>query len=581
MNVPDIDKAKQYIEDVASGKKLVGNLEKRAVLRHLNDLKNGHKRGLWFDEKAAAKALVFFSLLKHSKGKFAGKPFILSPWQAFIVYALFGWKNENGTRRFRYAYIEVARKNGKTTFAAAIALYMLILDGEQGAEIFTAATKRDQAKICFNEAKAMVSKSQSLKDHVTVYQHNMHIMKSLSKMESLSADSGKLDGLNPHCSIIDEYHAHPNADLYNVLKSAMGAREQPLQFTITTAGFNKNGPCFQMRKVCIDVLEGRKQDDTTFAMIFTLDKDDDWEDPEVWLKANPNYHEIDTMPKYLDGECTQAKNDPTQQVNFKTKNLNLWTDQSEVWIEDKTYMACGPVTPESIRERMERLRGRECYGGLDLASTTDLVSLNLWFPGDETEGTVDETLTFFWCPKMTAEERVKKDGVNYDIWINQGYIMETEGNVTDYDALRRFISGTYIEDAAVKYDNSCLMEVFDLRSIAYDSWNSSQLVINLDGDGVTMSPFRQGFASMSAPTKEYQKKILEKKVDHGSNPVMRWQIGNVEIQRDPAGNIKIDKAKSSEKVDGAVSNVMSLGEMMTMRGLNAPSIYEERGFRSV
>ncbi|MTI32808.1 terminase large subunit [Xanthovirga aplysinae] len=544
--------AKQYIEDVISGKELVGHHVRCAVERHLTDLEQGQKRGIYFDEEAAQRPIDFFRFLTHSKGAFAGKPFELAPFQKFCLWVLFGWKNEDGTRRFKYAYKEIARKNGKTTFAAGLGLYMLVADGEQGAEIYTAATKRDQAKICFNEAKSMVQKSKGLKKYITVYQHNIHIQASSSKMEPLSSEHDTLDGLNPHCSIVDEYHAHKTAELYNVMKSAMGAREQPLQFTITTAGFNKESPCYKLRKTCIDILEGRKQDDTLFALIYTLDEGDDWTDPKNWNKANPNLG-VALKEKYLKDECNQAQNNSSEIVNFLTKNLNIWTDASEVWIKDDDWMK------GNIAVDPEALKGRECFGGLDLAVTRDITALILLFPNEEEE--TFDILPFFWVPADNARERAERDQVDYPTWIREGFIFDTPGNVTDYG----FIKQTILD----------LAEKYQIRSIAYDRYNATQLVLELTDEGLEMAPFGQGFVSMSAPTKELEKLAMQGKLQHSGNPVLRWMCSNVELRRDPAGNIKIDKAKSTEKVDGMVALAMAIGEYLTLFSEETGSIYDD------
>lgn len=540
----------QYAYDVLNGEILVCRFVMLAVQRHFADLKNGHKRELYFDEAAAWRAINFFKFLKHSKGEFAGKPFELSPWQQFIVWVLFGWLREDGTRRFRYGYTEISRKNGKTTFAAGIGLYMMLGDKESGAEVYSAATTRDQAKICFEEAQRMVSKS-GLKQYATVYKHNIHSTGTASKFEPLSSDADSLDGLNPHCAVIDEYHAHKDAEIYNVMKSAMGARTQPLQFIITTAGFNKFGPCYQLRKTLLEILEGKKEDDAFFAMVYTLDEDDDWTDETVWIKANPNLHYIPTMLNYLKQECKQAINNVSEEVNFKTKNLNVWTDASKTWLADAVWMQ-GKDEVDPFE-----LAGRECYAGLDLASTRDITAFVLFFPAEDGESFM--ILPFFWIPEMSYQERVKKDGVNYDAWIKEGFIRTTPGNTTDYDQ--------------VKADIIALGAQYQIKSIAFDRWNSSQLVNQLVDEGATLSPFGQGFVSMNAPTKELEKMVYEGKLQHGGNPVLRWMCGNIEIKRDPAGNIKIDKGKSSEKVDGMVALVMAIGEWLTCKDETAPSDY--------
>lgn len=559
--------AHTYALDVKSGKIMAGVLVCLAVDRYLDDLENGMNRGLYFNQNAAARACRFFpKFLRHSKGKWAGKKFELDDWQLFIIWNLFGWFNADGSRRFRYAYIEVARKNGKSTLASGLGLYMMIADGEAGAEIYVGATKKPQAYITFNEAKNMVLKSPELKGVLTAYQHNIHSVELAAKFEPLASDSDKQDGLNPHCAIIDEYHAHKNDSLYNVLESGMGAREKPLMFVITTAGFNKLGPSFRMRGVCEKILNGVLQQDDMFAMIFSMDKDDDWENPDLWIKSNPSINTIDTTRSFLESRYQAVRNDPSKLVDFLTKNLNVWTDASEVWIEDKRWLACD-------RERLvwEKLKGRTAYGALDLSSVDDITAFVLYLPG---ENGYDDVYPFFFIPEATVKERTKRDGVPYELWVRQGLIEVTPGDTVDYDYIRRRITGYYVPDGVVSHDDNCIADHVNLISVAYDKWNSSQLVNNLTADGVEMTPFGQGFVSMSTPTKEFKKKILKQEINHGGNPVLRWMASNVEINRDAAGNEKADKSKSKEKIDGIVGGIMALGEWLTKSASDDDDIYQ-------
>lgn len=552
----------QYISDVLSGEIPACKWVKLAIQRHLDDLENGHERGLVFDPKAGERIILFFTFLKHYKGAFAGRPFELLPWQQTMLYILYGWKYTNGERRFKYAYVEVSRKNGKTTLASGASLFALIADGEEGAEVYTAATKRDQAKIAFNDAKIMVEKSPDLKQLVEVYQHNLHVTTTHSKLEALSSDYDTSDGLNPHFALVDEYHAHKDAGLYNVIKSGMGARKQPLLFTITTAGFNKMGPCFALRKTCTEILEGIKEDDSQFAIIYTLDEGDDYLDEKVWIKANPSLG-ASISYQWLRQEVIQAKNNPTELVNLLTKNFNTWTDASAVWLEDKRWMACGgEVDTEAIRQDV-------AFGGLDLASTRDVNAFTLLFPVESLEKYV--TLTWYWIPADTMKERVQKDGVRYDLWVDEGWITLTEGNVTDY--------------RKIKMDIMNLCDLYKVEAIGYDRWNSSQLIIELTEEGLNMQPFGQGFASMSQPSKTLETWVMSQTILHDNNPVTRWMLGNVELVRDAAGNIKPDKSKSQEKIDGIVSIIIAIGIMLIIAGEIAnigPSKYEdEEGFISI
>ena len=548
----------KYINDVIAGRIVIGKYARLRVERHLNDLDQAYEKGMYFDEKAAIKVLNFFNFLKHFKGRnFAGEKFILSPWQAFDIWCIYGWKTKGDRRRFRYAYTDVARKNGKTTFAAGQALYLLMMDQEPGAEVYTVATKREQARICLDDARNIVKASKDLSQYAQIWTHSVTCEMLGSSIKSLSSDHNTLDGLNPHGVIIDEFHAHKDDMVFGVMKSAMGSRTNPLMLLLTTAGFNRNSPCYTYRDAAMKVLEGTLTQDDLFVSIHTLDKDDDYNDPALWVKSNPNL-DVSVNLSFIKGEYQDAKNKPSSLYNFLTKNLNIWTDSHQVWIEKDIWDKCSGSADD--------LTGAECYGGLDLASVRDTTALALRFhhPGNKSTYKM-----IYWIPEMSIDDRVKNKGINYDVWIREGWIRVTPGNVTDYNF--------------IKADILALKEKYKLISIAYDRWNSSQLVVDLSDDGIVMNPFGQGYASMSAPTKEFEKEVLKQQMNHEGNPVLAWNISNVALQRDPAGNIKIDKSKSNEKVDGGVACVMALGEYLTaIGGEKKPDpneIYSERGIR--
>ena len=536
----NIKLAEQYIENVLSGKRNAGKLEILAVKRHISDLNNAPEKGLYFDKKAAKKAFAFFSLIKHSKGEFAGQKFELSDWESFIVYSLFGWMRSDGTRRFRYAYIEIARKNGKTTFAAAISLLMLVFDGEQGAEIYSAATKRDQAKICWTEAKNMVSKSSALKKYIDSYQRTLVMESTLSKMEPLSRDSDKLDGLNPHFSVCDEMHAWKTPDLYNVLKSATGARSQPMIFVITTAGFDKTVPCFEMRKTYIDILNEIKEQDNTFVIIYTLDEKDDWKDPANWNKANPNLN-ISLSEQYLHEEFKSALNrGGSEEVNFKTKNLNMWVDAPTVWIQDEKIIKCDYGTT------IEKLKGKVCYAGLDLASHVDINALALYFPDLKTQA----AKLFYWIPESKVEEQ--SDKVDYRKWIQEGRIFKTEGNVIDID--------TMIEDIYR------IIKDYDTINIAFDPAKAYHGIIQglqKKGFDSILDEFSQSMKNMSEPTKQLQRFVESAEIDLMNDPVLRWMFRNAVVVSDSNENTKLDKKKSQNKIDGLIALINAIGGYMS------------------
>lgn len=533
-----VDFVESYIQKVVSGEKTAGELEILSVKRHISDIKNSKKTGFIFDRKAALKAFAFFSLLRHSKGEFSGQKFELSDWQAFIVWCLFGWKRADGTRRFRYAYVEVARKNGKTTFAAAIALYMMILDGEEGAEIYMAATTRGQARICWTEAKNMVGKSSALNKKISRWSHALTMESTLSKMEPLSRDSDKLDGLNPHFAVIDEFHAHKTDDLYNVLKSATGARRQPMLFTITTAGFDKLGPCFSMRRTYIDILKGIKDQDNTFVIIFTLDDGDDWKDPKNWIKSNPNLG-VSLKADYLDEEFNSAINrGGSEEVNFKTKNLNVWVDAPVVWIPDEMVTACRHGVTDAD------LEGAECYGGLDLASHVDITALCLYFPK------LKAAKMFYWIPEAKINE--ESDRVDYRRWVAEGRIFATEGNVIDID-----------EQVDKMYS---IIKKYNCRNIAYDpakAYHGTVQGLQKKGFSSLLDEFQQGIRTMSEPTRELERLVSSAEIDLMGDPVLRWMFRNAVAVTDANDNIKLHKGKSQNKIDGLIALINAIGGYMS------------------
>lgn len=547
----------KYAELVKSGKISAPIYVHQAIARHESDLK---RTDIYFDKNAGARVLQFFSILKHTKGKWAGEYFNPMLWQQWLLYVLFGWKNLDGTRRFTKGYFEVPRKNGKSTLMAGMGLYMFLADGEKGPEIYSGATGKKQAKIVFTEAHGMVQNNPDLKKYVDIYTHHLKVKgDSVSVFEPVSREAGNLDGLNPSCAIIDEYHAHKTSAIYDVFQSALGSRVNPLQLTITTAGFNKGAPCYQFRKTCINVLKGKKKDDSLFIMIYAADENDieKWHTQKVWKKVNPSLGVSKSM-RYMKNEFTTAKNDVGYQPNFKTKHLNIWNDGETTWIESSKWDAAAKKLNDY------HLKNWQCVGGLDLASTRDITCYGLLFiNGDDVFWK-----PYFFVPEETVSIRSKADGVAYDTWVREGWLLTTPGNVTDYNFIRKFVN--------------MQADKYLLTSSAYDRWNSSQLVSDLISDGATFSPYAQSTAHMNLPTKEVDRKLSNGTLTHDGNPVMSWMISNVEMMTDSAGNIKPDKKKSEEKIDGVVSLVMAMGEWMTGdEEEQKESVYEKRGFREL
>lgn len=546
--------AEIYAQQVRTGNILTCEFVQLAVDRYYRDMDNALDKGWYFDRKAAQRAISFIERLKHTKGQWAGLRFKLEPWQQFIIWNIFGWKMADGTRRFRYAYVEIARKNGKTALSAGIGLYMLFADGESRPEVYSAATVKDQARICFSDAVEIV-KATDLKNYLTTYRNSIVYELKGGMMKPLSSDYGTHDGLNPSCGIIDEFHAHKDSGMFDVIKSAFGARKQPLMFIITTAGFNKAGACYAYRDNVIKILRGINEDDTLFGIIYTMDANEEWDNPQMWIKSNPNLG-VSLFPNYLEDQVNDAKNRPEAVRNVMTKNVNLWVDAEKTWILDDAWMKCVGTT------EIEDLRGCECWGGLDLSNVSDITAFVLIFH----ENDKFQLLPFFWIPEEKMLEKIRKENINYDLWVKAGFVKVTSGNVLDYEF--------------VKADILQIVEIYDLQSSAYDRWNSSQTIIDLQNEGMECNPFGQGYGSMSAPSKEFEKLVLSEKIEHFGNPVLRWMLSSTLIKTDPAGNIKPDKEKSVQKIDGIVASIMALGEWMTAQAEDDNDPYSKRGMLS-
>lgn len=546
--------AEAYVEDVLNGEIVACKWVRLACERHRRDLKTGHERDLWFDETAAKMAVAFFGVLHHWKGEWAGEPITLEPWQQFLVSSLFGWRRKDGTRRFRTAYLEVARKNGKTTIAAGIGLYLAFVEGEPGAEVYSAATKRDQARISHRDATEMVKRSPQMKRMVGVFKDNLHSVQSSSKFEPLGRDSDSTDGLNIHGVIADEVHAWKTRDMWDVLETGTGSRRQPLMLAITTAGFDRQSLCWQLHDYAEKVASGVVEDDSFFGLIFTIDEGDEWEDEGNWKKANPN---LGISKKWDDMRrlASRAKEMPAQLNAFLRLHLNEWTQAESRWIHPDKWRAChGPEFPD--------LTGRVCYGGLDLSSTLDLTAWLKVFPPIK----ADEPfwiLCTFWIPEDNVHERSRRDRVPYEAWLRQNFIEATPGNVVDYD----FIEATIRADAS-KYK---------IAEIAFDPWNATSVSNHLIDEGLSMIEFRQGFVSMNPAMKAVEVAIAERSIAHGNHPVLNWMADNLVARQDPAGNLKPDKEKSTEKIDGMVALIMAYYRA-TLAGVKE-SVYERRGIR--
>lgn len=529
----------KYVADVLSGKQVACRFVKQACQRFLDDLE---RPDLLFDDDKAHEACNFIENLDLTEGEWAGKPFILEDWQAFIVANVFGWYDSKGQRRFRKVYEEVARKNAKSTKVAGILNYCFFMSGEQRAQVYSLATKLDQAMFIFEAAAAQVRTNQVLSNCSEVYLsvNNRRIVNkdTNSYFRPLEWNPKKQDGMNPFAVGIDEYHAHDNNDAVSVIETGMGSRLEPLSYKVTTAGFNKNGPCYKYRDYCIQILNAEVKDDRTFVIIYTLDEEDDWTNPAVWVKANPNLG-VSVYHGFLESQLTEAMQQPEKEVEFKTKNLNVWCDSAVTWIPDHIWNGKQVIYDES------KLYG--CYAGLDLARKNDFSAMCMKF----FDGDIYRNIYRYWMPQDAIDNR--KDGAGDAIrqWVRNGYIQTCTGDVTDY----KMIFNQIMEDVVQ----------FGIKGILYDPAGATELVLDLTDAGVNMIPYSQSAMSMSAPTSELDRVVREGKNQHNKNPVQSWMVRNVLLMVDSSGNIKVDKKRSGDKVDGVVAEVMAMAGWLDVR----------------
>ena len=511
-----------------------------------------------YNKASADYAVIFIESLCHTKGTWAGKPFELIDWQEQIIRDLFGTLKPNGYRQFNTAYIEIPKKQGKSELAAAVALLLTCGDGEERAEVYGCAADRQQAAIVFDVAADMVRMCPALSKRVKILasQKRLIYTPTNSFYQVLSAEAYSKHGFNIHGVVFDELHTQPNRKLFDVMTKGSGdARMQPLYFLITTAGTDTHSICYETHQKAKDIIAGRKIDPTFYPVIYGADESDDWTDPKVWKKANPSL-DITVGIDKVKAACDSAKQNPGEENAFRQLRLNQWVKQAVRWMPMEKWDKCAFSVDE------DELEGRVCYGGLDLSSTTDITSFVLVFPplDDEDKYII---LPYFWIPEDNLTLRVNRDHVPYDVWARQGFLQTTEGNVVHYGFIEQFIER--------------LGERFNIHEIAFDRWGAVQMVQNLEGMGFTVVPFGQGFKDMSPPTKELMKLVLEQKIAHGGHPVLRWNMDNIYIRTDPAGNIKADKEKSTEKIDGAVATIMALDRAIRCGNGHGASVYDERG----
>jgi phage terminase large subunit-like protein len=506
-----------------------------------------------FDLAEADRCIMFFErLLCHAKGLKAKKAFLLEPWQKAILANMFGWRRPNGTRRYRECLIYVPRKNGKSLLAAGIANYMLFGDGEQGSEIYCAASDREQASLLFDVARAQVMSESTLSSRADVFQKSIVVKKSNSSFKAISADASSAHGFNSHCVIVDELHAQPNRELVDVLMTSTGARAQPLVVHLTTADYAQPSICNEKYEYACKVRDGIIDDPSFLPVIYEALPDDDWTDPAVWRKANPNLG-VSITEEYLARECQRAKETPTYENTFKRLHLNLRTEQDVRWIPMDAWDSCGDCPVDA-----EALEGEPAFMGVDLSSNRDITAVVTIFPR---LGGYDVIPAFF-VPLDTAEQRERKDRVPYATWIREGWIHGTPGNYVDYEYVEK-----HILDTAAKCH---------LKGVGFDPFLAKQIMQRLQAEGLPVVEFRQNMVNFCGPSKELERLWLSRSIRHGGHPVLRWMASNVTAYQDCNNNIRPDKAKSVEKIDGIVALLIALGLATTAKE-TPESVYATRG----
>lgn len=499
--------------------------------------------GAWFDAALAEAAVaVWPAWFRHTEGRWAGKPFHLVPWQAAIVRLLVGWRAADGFRLFRRLFLWIGRKNGKTEFLAALAVLFWLCDREMGGQAYAMARNENQARLVFEKAKTMIRLSPAFVERVQAFKKSLYCAELWARFEVLSGAAEGKHGLSASVIVGDEMHEWPDGALYTTLHQSIAARDQPIELYGSTAGFTGRGYGWTLWQEGQAVASGSLDDPATLVAIFAADPQDDWTDERVWTKANPNLG-ISPKREYLRAECAKARDNPRLENDFRRYHLNQWTEQVVRWLSMPRWEACAP-DPQAWRRHPVDLRGRRCFGGLDLSSVADLTALVWVFP-PEGAGDRWRLVVRLWCPAASIALRARRDRVPYDLWARDGAIVGTDGDVVDY--------------AAIEHQVRADAESFDVQGLAIDRWNATGTAIRLAEDGCKVVMFGQGFASLSAPSKEWERLVMAGLLDHGGHPVLRWMAGHVAIKTDDAGNIKPTKQRSAERIDGVVAGIMGLG----------------------
>lgn len=531
--------AKKYARDVSIGKILACKWVKLACQRQTEDLKKYGKKGLYeWSEPEAHRVCRFVELLTHTKGELAGQRVVLEPWQIFILTTVFGWRRRaDGGRRFRRVYIEVPRGSGKSTLSSGVALYCLLADHEPGAEVYSFATTRDQAKIVFGDAKVMAEHNPALRERfgLQVLANALYVSSTNSTFQAKSAEGSTLDGLNTHLAVVDELHAHKTRAVYDVVETSLGKRRSSLLWCITTAGFDTSGICYEVRTMCTKVLSRLADDETQFAIIYTIDDGDDWSSMEALEKANPNWG-VSVRPEVITSLLQKAKTLPSAINNFKTKHLDVWCSARSAWLDMRAWKRC-----ETTGLELSDFEGQPCFIGLDIGSKSDLTVKTYLFPFEEDGKDKYALFCECWLPSKAIETSTNSQ---YSGWVRSGYIQETDGAMTDLNVIEESIR----ED----------LSRFDVQTVTYDPWQATQIATSLSDEGAPMLECRFTVQNVSDPMKTLEALVIDGRIVHDGNPVMAWMMGNVEARIDAKDNIFPRKERHENKIDGAVAAILAL-----------------------
>ena len=531
--------AKKYARDVSIGKILACKWVKLTCKRQTEDLKKYARSGLYeWSKEEAGRICRFIELLTHTKGELAGQRVVLEPWQIFILTTVFGWRRRaDGGRRFRRVYIEVPRGSGKSTLSSGVALYCLLADHEPGAEVYSFATTRDQAKIVFGDAKVMAEHNPALRERfgLQVLANALYVPSTNSTFQAKSAEGSTLDGLNTHLAVVDELHAHKTRAVYDVVETSLGKRRSSLLWCITTAGFDTSGICYEVRTMCTKVLSRLADDETQFAIIYTIDDGDDWSSMEALEKANPNWG-VSVRPEVITSLLQKAKTLPSAINNFKTKHLDVWCSARSAWLDMRAWKRC-----ETTGLELSDFEGQPCFIGLDIGSKSDLTVKTYLFPFEEDGKDKYALFCECWLPSKAIETSTNSQ---YSGWVRSGYIQETDGDMTDLNVIEESIR----ED----------LSRFDVQTVTYDPWQATQIATSLSDEGAPMLECRFTVQNVSDPMKTLEALVIDGRIVHDGNPVMAWMMGNVEARIDAKDNIFPRKERHENKIDGAVAAILAL-----------------------